>query len=128
MNQEYKDLLELEKWYELFSTNDRERLQEEMMGLQDALAELKAEELNMDESGYTGRSENQKEEQDYYVGGGEKKVDLNLFGINFTELENTTKYALGLSLIFMIFAAVVYGLYWIKTLNKKEVKKKKKSK
>jgi hypothetical protein len=72
-----------------------------------------------------GRRPNE-EEQGEYAYNPQKKVDFTLFGFNFAELGETTRYIIAGFLIFIIFASVFYGLNYIKNLNKKEEKKKKK--
>ncbi len=131
LEDEYKELIGLDKWYDIFSGNDKERLDAEMQMLQEAAAELKSEELEYDDSRReqesAGENNEQYDEQDIYVNR-EKKVELDIFGLNVTKLDNLTKNILGISLIFLVFFAVIYGLKWIKDLRKKDVKKKDKKK
>lgn len=128
MTTENKNLLNIEKWDEIFKSGNQEQMEEEMGNLQEALSDLKSEELNFQDE---ERSEPRRppppqaeEQQEIYLNR-EKKVDLNLFGINISEINTTVKYGLGFSLIFLIFFSVIYGLNWIKQMNTKVVKLKK---
>ena len=49
---EYKELLGIEKWDQLFKSDNKEKIQEEMYNLQDAIKELKSEVIN-DKEGRT---------------------------------------------------------------------------
>jgi len=129
MDDEYIEFLGLEKWYEILTSKDNDRMQQEMSLLQEAAQDIKSEELNFDDSSSSSSNggSDDPEAQDIYVNR-EKKLDLDIFGFNITQLDNTTKNVLGLSLIVFIFSAVIYGLNWIKNLRKKEVKVKKNKK
>lgn len=119
-------MLELEKWHELLTSGDMDKLQEEIEGLSDALKEIKSEDLNFDEE-----MENESDSvkiDDEVISTPEMKNDFNLFGFNFTKLNPFTKNVIGISLIVLIFALIIYGLVWIKNMNKKEKKEKKKNK
>jgi hypothetical protein len=113
----------LEKWYDIFSSNDKERMQIEMSQLEDAAREIKSEDLNFDGNSGENFEQQEQEAQDIYVNR-EKKVDLDLFGINITKLDSTTKNILGISLIVSIFLAVIFGLNWIRNLRKSNVRVK----
>src|SRR5689334_6553677 len=49
LDQENKDLLSLERWDNIFKSGDKELLNQEIASLQDALSEIKSEDLNFDE-------------------------------------------------------------------------------
>jgi hypothetical protein len=68
---------------------------------------------------------NNKQPEDDFYATTEKKVDLTLFGFNFTKIDKFTKYAIGITFIVVVFSAVIYGLMVIRNMNKKEVKNKK---
>jgi hypothetical protein len=116
---QFKDYLELEKWREVLLSGDKERINKEMEGLQEALKELNSEDMN-----YEDKSA-QREEDIYIPNAQDKKLDLSIFGINFNKLDDYTKHILGFGLIITLFAAIIYGLKWIKDLNVKVEKKKK---
>lgn len=126
MEEDYKTLLGMEKWYDIFSSNDKQRMEMEMEMLSDAAREIRSEDLNFEEDNGSRETE-QPEAQDIYYNR-EKKMDLDIFGINLTQLDPMIKNILGLSLIFLVFFTVLYGLNWIKNLRKKNEKVKKNKK
>ncbi len=71
--------------------------------------------------------ESRQPNEDFYATN-ENKVDFSLFGFNFTKLDKFTKHLIGIFFIVAIFSTVIYGLYTIRNMNKKEVKKKEKTK
>ncbi len=109
----------------LFTSNDQERLNEEMTAIQHAMAEMKSEELNFDELNEGIKKEQEQPEAQDINYTREKKVEFDIFGFNFTKLEDSTKMILGLTLIFLVFFAIIYGLYWIRKLRLQNVKVRK---
>jgi hypothetical protein len=43
LSHENRDLLALEKWDDIFKSNDKERMEQEMESLQDALRDIRSE-------------------------------------------------------------------------------------
>jgi hypothetical protein len=122
-------LLGLERWEQLFTSNDQQKLNEEMSMIQQAMAEMKSEELNFDELNEGIKEDYEQPEAQEINYTREKKMDFDIFGFNFTKMDEIYKYVLGLSLIFSVFFAVIYGLYWIKKMRtpmekNKKIKKK----
>ena len=120
-----KNFLELEKWSDLFQSNDKQRLDYEMAQLQDALKEIKSGELNFD--GMESNEQAEPEPQDIQYDR-QRKQEFNIFGVDLTQLDSQTKNIIGIALIFLIFAVAAYGVFWLKNQankrNKKEPKKK----
>lgn len=122
METEFKEFLQLEKWGELFQGNDKQALEYEMTQLQDAVKEIKEADVN-----FEALSENQQEEQPQDIHyDRQKKQDLNLFGIDLTQLDNQTKNIIGIGLIVFIFALAAYGINWLNKKSKERTSQKKK--
>lgn len=93
--------------------------------IQQAMAEMKSEELNFDELNEGIKEDyEQPEAQDIHYTR-EKKMDFDIFGFNFTKMDEIYKYILGIGLIFSVFFAVIYGLFWIKKMRNSNEKIKK---
>ena len=52
------------------------------------------------------------------VGNGKKNNDFNLFGFNIHKLSSEIKYLIGFLFIGGLFAAIIYGLKRIKSLDR----------
>ena len=121
--QEFKDLISLEKWAEVLTSGDSERIQAEMGNLQEAAADLRSDDVSLNSYDGERSEENYSEAQDIHYDRN-KNVDLNIFGLNLTELDPFTKNVLGLGLIALVFLSIIYGLNWIRLQRQANVSKK----
>ena len=135
LTSENKQLLNWEKWENLFKSGDQEALNYEMSTLNEGLEDLRSGEINLNylhepQGQQDGRSSEYDERLDY-ISKNEKKIDFSIFGFNFTQLDGKSKNLLGISLIVLVFLFVIGGLQWINSIrnqNQKDKKKKKKEK
>jgi hypothetical protein len=118
MDAEFKELIQLEKWGELFQSNNKEALEYEMSQLQDALKEIKSGEINFE--GMQDNEDNRDEStsNDFHYDR-QRKQDLNLFGVDLTQLDKETKNIIGIGLLLLIFAVAAYGVFWLKNAASK---------
>lgn len=135
LTSENKELLNWEKWENLFKSGDQEALNYEMSTLNEGLEDLRSGEINLNylhqpQGPQDGRPGEYDERLDY-ISKNEKKIDFSIFGFNFTQLSAKAKNLLGISLIILVFLFVIVGLLWINSIrnqNQKNKKKKKKEK
>lgn len=130
-----KKNLDFEKWERLLKSNNKEEIESAFMALEDVTKEIKESKLDLSELQNRPNNPNQgvsdeydERMQDIYVNRREKNTDLSIFGFNFTTLETNTKYILGLTLIFFVFFAVIFGLKWIEKIRNQSKWEKKKKK
>ena len=127
-DEEYRLLLGVEKWMELFMSGDKERISHEYANLQDAINDLKSEEHLLRNLNQNNRVEQPIDNDEFYQFDRRKELDLNIFGFNFTELNIFYKYIIGIGLIALVFLSVLYGLKRINDLRNQNKKKEKKKK
>ncbi len=127
-DEEYRTLLGVEKWMELFTSGDKERISQEYANLQDAINDLKSEEHLLRNLNQNNRVEQPIDNDEFYQFDRRKELDLNIFGFNFTELNTFYKYIIGICLIALVFLSVLYGLKRINDLRNQNKKKEKKKK
>jgi len=135
----YSDLSNLEKWEELVINKDEGKLQDALIDLQKAYKDIQSGEIKINrytkkqnqESQKKGKmySNNKQDENDeFYVPNNNMDKDFELFGFNFSRLSPNLKNLIGISLIFLIFFVIIYGLNWIKNIRGEKEKNKKKKK
>ena len=132
-----KDLLSLEKWEMLFKENDEQRLNYEMSLLQSSISDFQSGQVDLSALSHAENSNKKFEnvEQNYNDDMGriytknEDNVDLNIFGVNLSKIDEKWKNVIGIGLIVSVFGSIIFGMKWIKGIRnegKKEKKKKKK--
>ena len=127
-DEEYKKLLSLEKWFDLFKEKDKKKLDEEFLFLEESLRELqqdfgmytevrmpKEKEYDPDSSEYA---------EDYYPV--DEKIDYNLylFGINISEMSKNYKTGIGLGLLSLVMSVLYYVFYYVRKNGNRRNKKK----
>lgn len=140
MNYEYKELLELEKWEDIYISNDEKKIKEEMFKYQNIMTELRQIQQSLMKDKKPDNENNEETEQnedlgdtqdeDYTSSRRRPEQDLNIFGVEINKLPANTKLILGVSLIFILFGILaVLASKALKNLpqeKQKTTKKKKK--
>eukprot|EP00340_Litonotus_pictus_P001701 CAMPEP_0170515382 /NCGR_PEP_ID=MMETSP0209-20121228/1823_1 /TAXON_ID=665100 ORGANISM="Litonotus pictus, Strain P1" /NCGR_SAMPLE_ID=MMETSP0209 /ASSEMBLY_ACC=CAM_ASM_000301 /LENGTH=236 /DNA_ID=CAMNT_0010799841 /DNA_START=170 /DNA_END=880 /DNA_ORIENTATION=- len=145
LSQEFKDMVELDKWEDLYISNNNKLIQDEITKYSEVMRDLRhiqgvmmqeekakkgkqGKEEEYDDDEYSEeQTENRQEDDEYYGRSGSMRdQDLVLFGYEINKLSGTTKLALGLSLTLML--VIGFGIAVKKALSDLPVTKEKKSK
>ncbi len=118
MESSFKELIQLEKWGELFQSNNKEALEYEMSQLQDVLKEIQSGEINFEGMQESEDNHDEATTNDFHYDR-QRKQDLNLFGVDLTKLDNQTKNIIGISLLVLIFVVAGYGVFWLRSAASK---------
>jgi hypothetical protein len=124
---EYKDLLNLENWDDIYRSKDPSEISDEIRVLQEKLENLNKK---SDEQGDEDRPRDEEEQmkQDIPIDHRSQKDKVNVFGVNINELSPNTKNILGFGLLFLVLGVFIYGIMKVVKEMKRPEKKKKKDK
>ena len=127
MTEEYKNLVELEKWKEMYEKNDHEHLQEELSKVASTMKEIDSETAQsaFQHKQHQSKHEEKKKAEEEFEKKDAGQKAYGLFGFNFREMNSTTKNLIGFSFLSLIGLLAFYAL---KTVQKPEKKKKKEKK
>lgn len=135
MSKEYIKVLDLEKWENIYSSNDESKVKEEMVKYSDAIRDVQAVQAHLDPESNKRRNqeprEDQQQDDEYSVNSRRRPVkeDLSIFGIDISKLSESSKMILGLSLLILLGSVFIYfARKAIKELPGEKVRKSKKSK
>lgn len=136
MSKEFIKVLDLEKWENVYSSNDETKVREEMVKYSDAIKEVQAVQSYLDPESNKrktpeGMEEQQQQDDEYSINSRRRpmKEDLSIFGIDISKLSESSKLILGLSLLILLGSVFIYfARKAIKELPGEKVKKSKKNK
>jgi len=144
----YRDLVNFEKWEDLIKRGDENSLQYALMDIQKAYRDIQNGDIKINR--YQNKQNQRPEviydhmdntiykssdnDRDQYNVPTDMEGDLVIFGVNFSKLSPQFKNIIGFSLIIFVFVCVIGGLKWIQKIrgqrdkNKKKKNKKEKKK
>jgi hypothetical protein len=141
MTKEYKSLLEVEKWEEVFQSNNDKLIGEEINKYAPQMKEIRSVQdymdLNDEEQKPRTKQQANKEvdeepEEDFTQARYKPETNLNLFGVDIENLSSNTKLIIGLSLLVLLGAVIVVAsknaISALPATKQKVSKKKKKDK
>ena len=131
----YAELLNLEKWEDLLKKKDEYNIQLALRDLQKAYIDIQSGEIKINRyqkkpsQKYKKPSTNnyeQRDEDEQINFPSDMDRDFELFGINFSNLPTRLKNVIGFTLIIFIFVCIIGGLKWIQKIRGDNDKSKKK--
>lgn len=118
MTEELKDLLQLEKWKDLYEHNNQDELDRELGHISKSMEEFR----NEDAARQTLEDDLF---DDNFIKRDEGEKSIGIFGISLKDISATTKNFIGFSFLGLIVLLVVYGLKAIKKPENKKVNRRK---
>jgi len=122
LDQDYKRLLAVEKWDELFKEKEQRKIEEESMFLEDILKELQEEfgmykDIRMAKE-HEANTENSEFDDDGYIPV-DKPVDISIsiFGYKISEMPQNTKLIVGFSFLSVIMGIIYFLFYYVRKMK-----------
>ncbi len=132
LEKDYKNLLAVEKWDELFKETEQRKVEEESMFLEDILKELQ-EEFGMYKNIRMSREQesnpdqpSEYDEEDFIPV--DKPIDnsISIFGYKITEMPQNTQLLIGFSFLSLIMGVIYFLFYYLRKIKNNSTARNKK--
>lgn len=129
MDNDNKNLLALEKWYDLFKDKEKRKLDEEAYFLDDVLKELQTEfgmytDIKMPKEDEIDE-ESIDEDKNYIPVDKPEDLGIYIFGYNLSELPNSAKLFYGFGFLSLVMGIIYYLFYYMRKNNNVNSRNKK---